>query len=108
MLLYTWLRRVRENRLPGISMLAEPAAGIVPVRIEAPNPPASSATAAASLAPRRRTTDLVEMTLTKGRSLKADDGSFPSALARLIGLLVDGAKIMAHALLRARRGKTAA
>ena len=94
-LLYTWLRQVRENRLPGISMRAEPAAGFVPVRIEAPvaAPPACPSTAPRSLPPRRRTTSLVEITLANGRSLKVDEGIDPSTLARLVAALDDGARL---------------
>lgn len=92
-LLYTWLRQVRENRLPGILMRAQPAAGFVPVRIEAATPPPSSTTAPASLPPRRRATSLVEITLTNGRSLKVDEGIDPSALARLVAVLDDGARV---------------
>lgn len=92
-LLYTWLRQVRENRLPGISMRTEPAASFVPARIEAPTPPASSTTAPASLPPRRRTTGLVEITLTNGRSLKVDEGIDPAMLARLVAALDDGARL---------------
>lgn len=91
-LLYTWLRQVRENRLPGISMRAESASGFVPVRIEAPTPTASSTTVPPSLPQRRRTTSLVEITLANGRSLKVDDGIDPVVLARLVAALDDQAR----------------
>lgn len=101
-LLYTWLRLAREGRLSGISLATptskapavSPRASFVPVAVAptvtasppSPMPHSSPQTACVPAAARRRTA-LVEIALTNGRILKADEGIDPATLVRLIAAL---------------------
>ena len=85
-LLYTWLRLARDDRLPGISITAQPVASFVPVRIEAPAN-ALPAGQSASPAPPRRRSSIVEVALCNGRTIKVDESIDPAALARLVTAL---------------------
>lgn len=106
-LLYAWLRLAREGRLSGISLAAptskapaaSPRASFVPVAVAttavavpppepppSPMPHSSPQTACFPAAARRRTA-LVEIALTNGRILKADEGIDPATLVRLIAAL---------------------
>jgi transposase len=95
--LYTWLRLARDDRLPGISMTPQPATTFVPVRIgplttsvsadgRPPSPPPDARTTPVS----RRRTNVVEVVLGNGRTLKVDDSIDPVALARLVEALDGG------------------
>ena len=101
-LLYTWLRLARQGRLPRIALsaasgplatrfaaveVATPAAA--PTHNEAIHKPPASTTACAPASGRRRSTS-IEIVLSNGRIVKADEGIDPIALARLVAAL-DGA-----------------
>jgi transposase len=114
-LLYTWLRLAREGRLPGISLAAPPSkvptstravapapavlprASFVPVAVAptvaapppepAPTPRASSPHTACVPAAARRRAASIEIALTNGRILKADESIEPATLVRLIAAL---------------------
>jgi len=95
--LYTWLRLVRDDRLPGISLSARPATPFVPVRIGslATTAPANGAPAPAppdaGAAPSsRRRMSVVEVVLGNGRSLRVEESIDPAVLSRLVEALDGG------------------
>ena len=101
--LYTWLRLVREDKMPGLSLARQPAASFMSVRIEPPacapapspmSPPPAGPYACAPTSPhppsRSRRPAVVEVTLTNGRVIKVDEGIDPAALAHIVTAL-DGA-----------------
>ena len=102
-LLYTWLRHAREGRLARI-VLAPPngakATRFAAVEVAAsPVPPPvandtvaktpAAMTACAPTSGRRRSTS-IEIVLSNGRIVKADEGIDPPALARLVAALDGG------------------
>ena len=93
-LLYTWLRRARDGRLPGVSISPPPATAFVPVRIKpsgtARSPEPLAPPEASPAAALRRRTSVVEITLGNGRSLKVEDSIDPVALTRLVAALDGG------------------
>ena len=100
--LYTWLRLVREDKMPGLSLARQPAASFLSVRIEPPanaSPPTpmspplvgpyACAPTPAHASARSRKPAVVEVTLTNGRVIKVDEGIDPAALAH-IATALDG------------------
>lgn len=97
-LLYTWLRLVRDDKMPGISITARPTPSFVPIRIEPPaSAPAPEVRAddhpppPPRLPSRGRRPALVEIALTNGRVIKVDECIDPAALAQLVAAL-DGSR----------------
>ena len=102
--LYTWLRLVREDKMPGLSLARQPAASFVSVRVAppatapppspmSPPPPAGPAACAATPAhafSRSRKPAVVEITLTNGRVIKVDESIAPAALAHIVAALDGG------------------
>lgn len=93
-LLYTWLRLAREGRMPGLSISGKATPAFVPVQV-ASEPAVRPAVATPEptprqIAPPRRRTSTIEITLANGRILKVDEGIAPEALARIVAAL-DGA-----------------
>lgn len=92
-LLYTWLRLVRDDKMPGISIAPRPTSSFVPIRIEAPaNAPVPEVRAndpppPPRLPSRGRRPALVEIALTNGRVIKVDECIDPAALAQLVAAL---------------------
>jgi transposase len=90
-LLYTWLRLAREGRMPGLSIGTKAAAAFVPVQVAsepivrpavtAPEPPPRQ------IAPPRRRTSIIEITLANGRVVKVDESIDAEALARIVAVL---------------------
>ncbi len=101
-LLYTWLRLVRDDKIPGITITPRPTSAFVPIRIEPPaiGPgPESQAEAKPDdhpppprLPSRGRRPALVEIALTNGRVIKVDECIDPAALAQLVAAL-DGGRL---------------
>src|SRR5262249_46878058 len=102
-LLYTWLRLVRDGKMPDISISPQSTASFVRVRGEppaktppslpVPPPPVGSddhAPTPSRWPSRGRRPALVEIALTNGRVIKVDECIDPLALARLVAAL-DGA-----------------
>jgi len=97
--LYHWLRLVRENRLPGVT-ISPPASPFVPVRISPPGTSASRQSQSPEPAPdprsvvfpRGRRERQVEVTLTNGRVIKVDEGIDPASLGAIIAALDGGAR----------------
>jgi transposase len=86
-LLYQWLRLVREGRLPGISVNQPSSHMFVPVQIEAsaeapPSPPPQRVLPA----PRRRIGS-IEIALSNGRVVKAEENIDPATLSRIVAAL---------------------
>jgi len=90
-LLYTWLRLSREGRMPGLSISGEAAPAFVPVQVASepvvrpavvtPEPPPRQ------IAPPRRRTSAIEITLSNGRIVKVDESIDVEALARIVTAL---------------------
>ena len=98
-LLYTWLRLVRDDKMPGIAITPRPTSAFVPIRIEPPaNAPVPEARSddhpptAPRLHSRGRRPGLVEIALTNGRVIKVDECIDPAALAQLVAALDGGAR----------------
>lgn len=93
-LLYTWLRLAREGRMPGLSIGTKAAPAFVPVQIaSAPVVPPAQATpepAPRQIAPHRRRTSSIEITLSNGRVVKVDECIDTEALARIVAALDGG------------------
>ena len=95
-LLYTWLRLVRDDKMPGISITPRPTSAFVPIRIEAPaNAPVPEVRAddhppPPRLPSRGRRPAQVEIALTNGRVIKVDECIDPAALAQLVAALDGG------------------
>ncbi|MFM8516982.1 MAG: IS66-like element accessory protein TnpA [Nevskiaceae bacterium] len=101
-LLYAWLRLARRGELAGISLSSPKAAAMrfAAVEVAGPRAPAvahepvaqtpaktpAASTACIPLSGRRRSTS-IEIVLTNGRVVKADEGIDPAALARLVAAL---------------------
>lgn len=120
---YTWLRLAREGRLPGISLNAARTASFVPVKIEAtadaprpslrPSitpagltpivPTASSTPAPSSSVVRGRRPAMIEIVLTNGRIVRVEETIDPDALARLIVVFDDSARLRQDESTRAAR-----
>ena len=82
---YTWLRKARAGKLPGISMASAACAAFAPVKVEEPE-----AVPAPRAAPGARRSSVVEIALGNGRSLKVDEEIDPAVLARLACALDGG------------------
>ena len=102
-LLYTWLRLVRGDKMPGISITERPTSSFVPIRIEPPaspppSPPVPEVRAddhpptPPRLPSRGRRPALVEIALTNGRVIKVDECIDPAALAQLVAALDGGGR----------------
>jgi len=103
--LYTWMRLAREGRLPGISLNAVKPPTFIPVGIEAAadavasspgTPPADapgSSLAPSSSSVRGRRPAMIEVVLINGRIVKVDETIDPEALARLLVVLDDSARL---------------
>ena len=95
--LYTWLRLARDDRLPGISITPQPLKSFVPVRIARPTPadcrpPSLPPVPDTRPLTSRRRTNVVEVALGNGRTLKVDESIDPAALARLVDALDGGTR----------------
>jgi transposase len=86
---YTWLRKARAGKLPGVSMASAACAAFVPVKVE--EPPAVALPAPRSALAARRRAAVVEIALGNGRTVKVDEEIDPVLLARLAAAL-DGGK----------------
>lgn len=90
-LVYTWLRLARAGRMPGLSIGTQSAPAFVPVQVasEPVTCPAPEAPEQRSrqIAPPRRRTSTIEITLSNGRIVKVDESIEPQALARIIAAL---------------------
>jgi transposase len=89
--LYAWMKRARKGDIPGISLNGPQRPLFAPVQIAAvpalPTPPVAIPAAAH---PQRRS-GAIEIALTNGRVVRADEGIEPSTLGRLVAAL-DGAR----------------
>ena len=86
--LYAWMKRVREGDIPGISLNGSQEPLFAPVRIAAvPTVPTTAPAAACS----QRRPGAIEIALTNGRVVRAEEGIEPARLARLVAAL-DGAR----------------
>jgi len=88
--LYAWMKRARRGDIPGISLNGSQKPLFAPVRIAAVTLPTPTVTAPAAACPQRRP-GMVEITLTNGRVVRAEEGIEPARLARLVAAL-DGAR----------------
>jgi transposase len=89
--LYAWMKRAREGDIPGISLNGSQKPLFAPVRIAAvPTLPTPPVTAPAAACPQRRP-GAIEIALTNGRVVRAEEGIEPARLARLVAAL-DGAR----------------
>lgn len=86
---YTWLRKARAGKLPGVSMASAACPAFVPVKVE--EPPAVALPAPRSALTARRRAAVVEIALGNGRTVKVDEEIDPVLLARLAAAL-DGGK----------------
>jgi transposase-like protein len=89
--LYAWMKRARRGDIPGISLNGSQDPLFAPVRIAAvptlPTPPVTAPAAACS----QRRPGAIEIALTNGRVVRAEEGIEPARLARLVAAL-DGAR----------------
>ena len=81
--LYAWMKRARRGDIPGISLNGSQKTLFAPVRIAAVPPPV---TAPAAACPQRRP-GAIEIALTNGRVVRAEEGIEPARLARLVAAL---------------------
>jgi transposase-like protein len=89
--LYAWMKRARKGDIPGISLDSPQKPLFAPVQIAAvPTLPTPPVTAPAVACPQRRL-GAIEIALTNGRVVRAEEGIEPSRLARLVAAL-DGAR----------------
>jgi transposase-like protein len=89
--LYAWMKRARRGDIPGISLKGSQKPLFAPVRIAAVRTlPTPTVTARAAACPQRRP-GVVEIALTNGRVVRAEEGIEPARLARLVAAL-DGAR----------------
>jgi len=87
--LYAWIKRARKGDIPGISLNGSQKPLFAPVRIAAvPTLPTPPAPAAAH--PQRRP-GTIEIALTNGRVVRAEEGIEPARLACLVAAL-DGVR----------------
>jgi transposase len=85
--LYAWMKRARRGDIPGISLNGSQKTLFAPVRIAAvPTLPTPPVTAPAAACPQRRP-GAIEIALTNGRVVRADEGIEPARLARLVAAL---------------------
>ena len=87
---YTWLRKAREGKLPGISMASAACAAFAPVKVEEPEAAAPLLPTPRAAPSARRRSSVVEIALGNGRTLKVDEEIDPAVLARLAGALDGG------------------
>jgi transposase len=88
--LYAWKRLAQRGALPGISMNGQEKPPFAPVRIEAA-PSLSMPALTAPAAQEQRRPGAIEIVLSNGRLLRADESIEPVRLARLIAAL-DGVR----------------
>jgi transposase len=84
--LYAWMKRARRGDIPGISLNGSQKTLFAPVRIAAVPLPTPPVTAPAAACPQRRP-GAIEIALTNGRVVRAEEGIEPARLARLIAAL---------------------
>ena len=90
-LVYTWLRLAREGRMAGLSLAEKAAPHFAPVQVaSAPATGLEPELPPRQLAPSRRRTGVVEITLANGRMVKADESIDPVTLARIVGAIDGG------------------
>jgi len=88
---YAWKRLAQSGGIPGISLNGLPKPLFAPVRIEAvPSAPAPAMAAPETTCSRRRP-GAIEIALTNGRIVRADERIEPVRLARLLAAL-DGTR----------------
>ena len=88
--LYAWMKRARKGDIAGISLNGSQKPLFAPVRIAAVTLPTPTVTAPAAACPQRRP-GMVEITLTNGRVVRAEEGIEPARLACLVAAL-DGVR----------------
>ena len=89
--LYAWMKRARKGDIPGISLNGLQKPLFAPVRIAAvPTLPTPPVTAPAAAHPQRRP-GTIEIALTNGRVVRAEEGIEPARLACLVAAL-DGVR----------------
>jgi len=88
--LYAWKRLAQRGALAGISLNGQEKPLFAPVRIEAA-PPSPAPAVAAPAAQEQRRPGAIEIALTNGRLVRADERIEPVRLARLIAAL-DGVR----------------
>src|SRR5262249_53797478 len=85
--LYAWMSHARKGDIPGISLNGPQKPLFAPVRIAAvptqPTPPVCTP----SVACPQRQPSVVEIALTNGRVVRAEEGIEPARLARLVAAL---------------------
>lgn len=87
-LIYLWRGQVRSGAMPGVTLNGGGAAAFAPVTLvdDAPAPAALPA----ERTKERRRSGMIEVRLTNGRSVKADESIAPDVLAAIVAAL-DGA-----------------
>lgn len=84
--LYAWMKRARKGDIPGISLNGPQKSLFAPVRIAAVPILPTPVTAPSAACPQRRP-GAIEIALTNGRVVRAEEGIEPTRLARLIAAL---------------------
>lgn len=89
--LYAWIKGARKGDIPGISLNGSQKPLFAAVRIAAaPTMPTPPVTTPAAACPQRRP-GAIEIALTNGRVVRAEEGIEPARLARLVAAL-DGTR----------------
>jgi transposase-like protein len=90
--LYAWMKRARKGDIPGISLNSPQKPLFAPVRI-APTSPTlpMPAVTTSPVACRQRRPSAIEIALTNGRVVRAEEGIEPAWLANLVAAL-DGCR----------------
>jgi len=83
--LYAWMRHARKGDIPGISLSGPQKPLFSPVRIA--GVPTTPPVATLSVACPQRRPGVVEIALTNGRLVRAEEGIEPARLARLVAAL---------------------
>lgn len=88
-LIYLWRSQVRSGAMPGVILNDGGAAAFAPVTLVT-NAPAATSHPVAPAARGRRRSGTIEVRLSNGRTVKADDSIAPDVLAAIVSAL-DGA-----------------
>ena len=89
--LYAWMKRARKGDIPGISLNGPQRPLFAPVQIAAVPALPTPSVAIPAAAHTQRRSGAIEIALTNGRVVRADEGIEPSTLGRLVAAL-DGAR----------------
>jgi len=85
--LYAWMRHARKGDIPGISLSGPQKPLFSPVRIAGVPTQSTPPVATLSVACPQRRPGVVEIALTNGRLVRAEEGIEPARLARLVAAL---------------------